>query len=353
MEQRLGKVREMLDAEGLDGVLVTSEANVSWLTAGRYHINIATENACAVLWITRQTVECLVNNIEAQRLADEEGLRCDVLHVYPWYDETSRLKHLRRWTEGRRHSDDAKLAAPFQRLRTVLDAAQEQQLRELGGLVAQAVEHTCRQCHPGDREYEAAGWLAQACLAAGVEPVVNLVAGARRAELYRHALPTDDPLGRYALVSVSGRRHGLVASATRMVHFGAPSDEIANKHDSVLRIDAAYIANSRPGLTLGEVLQSGIDAYGAQGYADEWRHHHQGGLAGYLSREIKAVPSLPAVIETGQTLAWNPTIRGVKSEDTIWIGEAGAEVITATGAFPAVDIAVGGQRIRRPGMLVR
>jgi len=56
-----------------------------------------------------------------------------------------------------------------------------------------------------------------------------------------------------------------------------------------------------------------------QGFADEWKLHHQGGPAGYEPREFVATPITDNVISAGQVFAWNPSITGgVKSEDTVF-----------------------------------
>ena len=41
-------------------------------------------------------------------------------------------------------------------------------------------------------------------------------------------------------------------------------------------------------------------------------------LAGYEAREITATPTTDQPILMGQAFAWNPSIKGAKSEDTIW-----------------------------------
>ena len=65
------------------------------------------------------------------------------------------------------------------------------------------------------------------------------------------------------------------------------------------------------------------------GFPDEWRDHHQGGSIGYQPRERVALPGDTTVIEAGMALAWNPSIAGVKAEDTIVIVDGVARTVTA------------------------
>ena len=88
-------------------------------------------------------------------------------------------------------------------------------------------------------------------------------------------------------------------------------------------------AASRPGASLGEVLAVARQAYADEGYPNEWRDHHQGGIIAYEGRERVAVPDDPTTIEEGMALAWNPSIAGVKVEDTIVVGADGHGVVTA------------------------
>jgi antitoxin VapB len=92
-------------------------------------------------------------------------------------------------------------------------------------------------------------------------------------------------------------------------------------------------------------------AYAETGFPDEWHLHHQGGPAGYEAREYIATPDSADVVSVGQAYAWNPSITGTKSEDTILVGEAGNEVLTAIENWPTLPVTVDGQEIARPAIL--
>ncbi len=155
------------------------------------------------------------------------------------------------------------------------------------------------------------------------------------------------------MLVLCGRRWGLVCSITRLVHFGRLPDELRRKSEAVAQVDAAFIAATRPGRTLGEIFEVAQGAYAQTGFADEWTLHHQGGPAGYEPREYVAVPGSTDVVAAGQTYAWNPSITGAKSEDTILVGENSNEVLTTIADWPMLPVSVEGQadRILRPGIL--
>ncbi len=204
---------------------------------------------------------------------------------------------------------------------------------------------------PGDTEYEIAGRLALEAESRGVQAIVNLAATDRRVFAFRHPLPTNKALGRYAMLVLCGRRKGLVCSITRLVHFGRLPDELRHKAEAAARVDTALVAATRPGQTLGEIFERGVAAYSEAGFPDEWRNHHQGGPAGYEPREFVANLESTEIVSSGQVFAWNPSIRGTKSEDSVLITEQGHQVLTAITGWPTVHVEVEGRPFERPAIL--
>jgi antitoxin VapB len=202
-------------------------------------------------------------------------------------------------------------------------------------------------------EYEIAAVLSQAVECRGVQAIVNLIATDERIFAYRHPLPTSKKLQRYAMLILCGRKWGLICSLTRLIHFGVLPDEVRRKAEAVANIDAIMIAATRPGHTMGDVLQQAQSAYASLGFPDEWKHHHQGGLAGYAPREVTATPTSSQPILAGQVYAWNPSIAGAKSEDTILVGEQTNEILTEMKDWPTIEIQIGDQTIKRPAILVK
>jgi antitoxin VapB len=190
---------------------------------------------------------------------------------------------------------------------------------------------TLARLGPALSELEGAAELARGARERGFTTPVVLVAGDERQRVHRHPLPTEAPLGRHALLAITAERDGLHVSMTRLVSFGPPPEELAALVQATAEVDAAYLAASRPGATLGEAFVAGVDAYAEQGFPGEWRLHHQGGLTGYRGREVFAVPAEPTRIPDSAALAWNPSITGgAKSEDTVLVSTEGVEIVTRT-----------------------
>ena len=111
------------------------------------------------------------------------------------------------------------------------------------------------------------------------------------------------------------------------------------------------ILGTQVGKTMNEMYALADQAYHDEGYSTAVTEHHQGGSIAYLPREIFALPDETEVIAEQQAFAWNPSIRGTKSEDTIILGSSGPEIITHTRDWPMVPITIGNQTVLRPAIL--
>ena len=118
-----------------------------------------------------------------------------------------------------------------------------------------------------------------------------------------------------------------------------------------MNVDAAMIAATVPGATLGAIFAQAQAAYAAEGFADEWLQHHQGGSCGYLPREVKAAPGSTTVVLADQAFAWNPSIAGTKSEDTVLCRASGCEVLGTSAVWPTITAHRGDFTIPRPAIL--
>jgi antitoxin VapB len=210
------------------------------------------------------------------------------------------------------------------------------------------MEAAARAVKPGQTEYEIAARLAFEAEQQGVQAIVNLIATDERIWLYRHPLPTGKKLEKYAMLILCGRQNGLICSLTRLVHFGPLPDELEQKAAATAQVDATFINSTRPGESLGNIFEKAASAYASAGFAGEWQKHHQGGAAGYEPREYLAVPGSQDVVRVGQAYAWNPSITGYKSEDTILVGEEHNEVLTEMPGWPNTTV----DGVVRPSILI-
>jgi Xaa-Pro dipeptidase len=201
-------------------------------------------------------------------------------------------------------------------------------------------------------EIEIAGRIAAEAMREGVTPTLLLVGSDERIFRYRHPIPTSRSVDSYAMLVLCGRRWGLVASATRLVHSGRLSEELKSKQDACVFVDATFNVSTAVGEPVSRVFAQAVKAYRDVGFPEEWRLHNQGGAAGYESRDYEGTSACTEIVLAEQAFAWNPSITGVKSEDTMIVHADGIEFLTTTGDWPTVQVSVGGQALDRPAILV-
>ena len=346
-----------MDQQELDAVYLCQVANFAWYTGGLESVvMISSDRAEAGLLVTREKATVVCNSIEHPRLRDEDRLEelGFGFHVSPWYHGAPRfddLVHGLRWASDWPLPDAPDLSAEITRLRYRLTPEEMERYRWVGQHSGQALERAARAARPGMSEVQIAGLIAAQALDVGITPTLLLVGADERIYRYRHPIPTEKQLERYAMLVICGRRWGLVASATRFVHFGPLPDELKRKQEACATLDVVYNASTTPGRRVSDIFQAATQAYAEAGYPGEWQKHNQGGAAGYLSRDYEGTPTCDEVVVADQAFAWNPSITGIKSEDTMIVHQAGCEFITVTGEWPAQLVEYGGRSWDRPAVL--
>lgn len=328
------------DEVGADGVILRTPASFAWYTDGADNrVDHSSPGGAAAVVVTDEGEWVLTDDIEADRFRDEElaGAGIEVVQ-HPWHgdaaDALASIAGTRRLAGDTPGAGDVDATARLSRLRFVLDDAAVERYRSVGADARNLLEEVARGVTPETTEREAAAAIAAAARRRGGFAPVALVAGEDRLVRYRHPIPKADRLGRRAMLVVCLERGGLFASLTRFVHFDEPEDgdrrRIAACREILGRMrDEA----TKPGRTLSEAFDDCRRFYADAGFPDEWRHHHQGGMAGYRSREVIARPGERTAIEVGQAFAWNPSVAGGgKAEETFVITADGPEVLTGAPA---------------------
>jgi len=357
IKEKERRLRGLLEGRGAEAVLLARRDNFSWFTGGASnHVGQATELGVASLLVSRDRKWVICDNIEAGRILDEEvGEQGYELASFPWYGGSA-AEQVSKLVAGRVISDlgagEANAADEIARLRWSLTPGEVARYRVVGELVSRALSQAAHALRPGMSEHQIASLICTPLIAEGVQPTVVLVAVDGRIDRYRHPIPTDARLEQRAMLVVCGRKWGLIVSATRMVSMGLPSAELRRKHQAVVRVDEAFIGNSVPGRPVGEVFQAALAVYAAAGCGEEWQLHHQGGPTGYAGREYRANANTPHPVLENQAFAWNPSITGTKSEDTIIATGAGPVAVSWPYDYPTIVLTSTGREVTRADILV-
>lgn len=390
------RVTSFLDARRLDGVVLATLADVAWYSGGAdVHVAVDELNGVAALLVERERVVILTSAIENARMTEEAFATYLAtapvpvkIEVRPWYKDLwdqvaglmagkalgtddaafagmpATVNGMPAGVTGSPAINVKNMAKDIVRLRYQLTAREIERYRRLGAKTARALEDTARSVRPGRTEFEVAAALDGALLARGLQPTVTLVAADERIAGYRHPIPTAKTVERSCMLVTCARSGGLVAAATRLVHFGELSPDLRRRHNAVVQVDAGVLAASKEGASMAALFDVLKLAYAEQGFPGEEEKHHQGGTIGYRGREYKADPNSKEILHAPQAVAWNPSITGTKSEDTYLVTaasgapggaqDAGLECLTSgDGAWPMIQVEAGNRRFMRPDILVR
>jgi Xaa-Pro dipeptidase len=322
-----------MDRRDLGALLLRRSVNFSWYTGGADNrVDHASPFGVADVLIFRDAEYIFTNNIEAPRMREEQTPDVEVVE-HPWYaDEATAIREV---------VGDVSLGADFPLegatevsdeiapLRYVLDPDALERYRRVGADAAAAVGEAASSLESGMGEHEAAANLAAACRRRELFSSVLLAAADDRIAGHRHPIPHGERIERQAMLVVSAERGGLYANVTRMILFEEPDTELKRRQEACETILRRMREEAtRPERTLADAFADCRRFYAEEGFPDEWRLHHQGGLTGYASREVIATPQTRQEIRVGQAFAWNPSITGAKAEETFILAEAGPEVIT-------------------------
>lgn len=355
------RVGRLLQENNLDGLIINTQHNFAWATGGANNwVSIAGDQGVASLVIKADgAAYAVMDNIEAPRLENEEqlrGLGFEMIEA-PWWEAGQRSRLLFDLARGSGKQPKVGSDTPIEgaqdlsgqvaKARWSLLPEERDRYRQVCQAATDALESTCLEIVPGTTEWEVAGYLAQACYARGIVPFVTLVAADERIYNYRHPIPTFNTIDRYVMVVLCAKAGGLIANCTRLVHFGPVLPDILQKQRNLQTIDAIYNLNTRPGAVAGDIVAKAQQAYAYAGYPDEWQLHHQGGATGYAGRDYRAGPGSTDVVVEWQAFAWNPSITGTKSEDTVLVSsEPGheLEILTTTpdSRWPTVTVSIEG-----------
>ena len=361
------RISQLLEKKNLTGLVLNTQHNFAWATGGANNwVSIAGEGGIAALvYRADGRAYAVADNIEVPRLTDEERLADLGFEIVPapWWEADQREKLLLELAGGRQVGSDLpmgganNIGGEIAQARWSLTPEERDRYRQVCQATAEALETVCREIIPGQTEWEVAGYLAQACYARNLIPFVTLVAADDRVYNYRHPIPTSRRVERYAMVVLCAKGGGLIANCTRLIHFGPVPAEIIQKHREVQTVDATFNLHTRPGVQVSQVFAEAQRAYALAGYPDEWQLHHQGGATGYAGRDYRAGPDSTEIVEEWQAFAWNPSITGTKSEDTVLVSsEPGHELEVLTrlpdNSWPMATVTIEGQGfIERPDIL--
>ena len=336
INERMQPIRELMNKRGLDAFVVRRNPNLAWAIAGRAHVPSTIDAACFDLIVTLDSVTAVTNSIEAPRLIAEEFPQGIEVRIINWWEGRDPLLP----TGEKIGSDQAgagrvDLSVEVESIRSSLIESDLARFKDICTDAASALGAAMKVVKNSDREIDVAGRISKSLWESDLEIAFLGVAGESRVKRFRHPLPTTELIGSRVVASICAKRKGLIASVTRIVTFGELSEPDYDSYLALLNVEAALFDATTVGSAFSEPVKAAIAAYPANGFdADEWTHHHQGGPTGYLPRDWPATTTSARAIVEDQPIAWNPTGKGWKAEDTILSTVAGIKILSVDPNWP-------------------
>jgi Xaa-Pro aminopeptidase len=358
IETKQRAVAEFLDSHRLDALLIQDPRNFAWFTSGADNTRGGSSETTAALFITPDARVVMTGNADTAQLFDREigGLGFQ-LKERPWHEPRSAL--ISDVCHGRSVASDfncghtSDVSAQLTGLRIPLTSLECERLRELGTIVAHAVEATARHVNRGQTEAEIAGEVVHRLVKQRVQPERVQVCVDGQQWRYPHWSFGTAELAQYCSITAVGRQYGLCAAASRTVCFGPPPNELRGAYHRSMLLQATGMYFSQPNWELFEIWNRVQRIYEKYGYPDEWQNADQAEVTGYFATEVPVVPNSEFRAAARMAIHWHPAIGLAVCGDTILIGEEDFELITPMEGWPKLNIEVKGRRIFRPDILRR
>ena len=344
---RQERFQQTIDAERLDGFVVTHPANLRYLcgytgsnglllflsgrrtffTDGRYTQQAREEVQGARIVIPKGSLLRAAVERMPQRKAVRIGFEADFTTVIA-------AAEMRKVAAGKLSWKPT--SGLIMRQRIVKDADELPLIRAAVVMGAEVFEKTLDAIRPGVRESEVAGQLEFAARQAGAEGMSfeTIVASGKRSAL-PHGRASREAIPRRGFVVVDSGviLRGYCSDMTRTVHVGRASREERKWYEAVLEAQLAAIAAVKPGKTAGEVDQAARGVL-RRAKLDRFFTHSTGHGVGL---EIHEPPRLgraqqerlePGMVVTIEPGIYVPGKGGIRIEDMVVVTATGCEGLT-------------------------
>ena len=345
---RLAALRDALARADLDALLVSSLANVRYLTgfSGSNALLVVTAKDCFLLTDARYATQVeeevggaatvriestnLWTGLWAQlgTLTSVERIGFETMHL--WHRDFARLLEKgARWSW--RPTTDV-----VETLRAVKDAGELAHIERAVAVAEAALRRTVPMLHAGLTETGVAGILERHLRDAGSEafPFPTIVASGPRSAM-PHARAGDRVLevGDFVLLDFGAVTAGYCSDITRTFVLGRASDEQREVYDIVREANLRASGALRVGMTGMAADAVARDYIAARGFGEAFGHS----LGHGIGLEVHEEPRLARVVESplaaGTVVTIEPGIYragwgGVRIEDDVFLSVAGPRVLT-------------------------
>ncbi len=172
-------------------------------------------------------------------------------------------------------------------------------------------------------------------------------------ERFRHPVPSDRIIEQAVLIAPAVARWGLLASTSRLIYFGEPTEEIRRRYNAAATIEAALLKRTKPGVLLADLFALIMDLYEQLGYPEERYNHFHGGPVGYWAGYAERMQDPKAVVKQNMAFLFYLTLAGVHAEELMLVEGMGAAFASIDPAWPRLNIEVDDTIVSVPDIYVK
>jgi Xaa-Pro aminopeptidase len=346
MQKRIEKLRSQLDAQKIDGILITSAANrlyISGFSGSTGYVLISSKHAALITdfrYIDQAKEECpdyeIVDNKRKMNEALLQKVKEFGIHrlgfekahmSYAQYETLSNI------LQGIELSPTDGL---IEELRMIKDEGEVAIIRKAVEIADQTFSHILSFIRPGVREIDIAiemEFYMRKLGASGPSFDTIVASGVRSALPHGRASDKVIQEGELVTLDFGAVYKGYVSDLTRTVAVGEVSSKLKEIYDICLKAQLAGVEKIRAGMTGKETDAICRDIIAAAGYGEAFGHStghgigldvHEGpGLSSVSETMLK--PGMIVTVEPGIYLSG---IGGVRIEDDILITDTGNEILS-------------------------
>lgn len=357
VEQRLERLREILDEKGLDGVVITQPENRRYLSGftGSAGVLVITQERAWLITDFRyfeqvkqqspafELVEIAANSREVKVLADQIGALG--LRRVGFESHAVSVEAFDQWKQAMPDVSWIATGTLVEGLRRIKEEAEIQAIAEAVRIADEAMIHVMEWIRPGMMEREIAWELEVYMRTHGASALsfTTIVASGPNAAL-PHAVTSERPvqIGDPVVIDMGAVYQGYCSDLTRSFCVGEASTDYLMVWNVVLKAQMAAEAQIKAGMTGVEADAIARDIIYAAGYEGKFGHGLGHGVGLAIHEEPRASQMAKDVLPIGAVLTVEPGIYlpdwgGVRIEDMVVIAEDGCQILTQAPKVPVVQ----------------
>ena len=347
-EQRRRAVADSLAEHKVDALLVSSPANVRYLTGytGSNGLALITPLESHFITDPRYAIE-----VQSTITAKVHISKVPLIKTAIGIIKRKKIKHLGFepvWTDYEQYKkiEDAlglgdslqPVSGVVENLRMAKSPAEVAKIRRAVEANSEAFWRVLRRIRPRSTEQEVAAELDFQMRRLGAEKTsfeTIVACGPRSAS--PHVRPTDHRIGlnELVLIDMGATLDGYNSDMTRMAYMGAPPRRIQSMYRAVAEAQLAALDAVRPGVAVSKVDRAARDVLQQHKLEKEFVHSTGHGLGLEIHEAPKIGKKEKTKLRAGMVITIEPgayvqDLGGIRIEDTVLVTETGCEVLTPT-----------------------